>query len=479
MKWRVVLVGLLALPAAAEVYKVKHLPLIKQQHENLCWAAVSAMASSAFDVPCESRKPSQLDVVFSQKVGSHDLPHRCPVRRHCAAAAFECKPDFDGISMPDPDPLAAGRALCHEDGAQCNVQGFTWLLDLLSRTVGSPPPGNVQFLSAERIRHEIAERNSPVIISWSYINPDTLAGADLLDRLGPGGGLELINRERGDGRHYLIITGFNDSTQEVRVWDPWPAQGVDEPEGHVRHKWIPYERYQQPKIDNGAPVDANHAVDEFAFCRCDPTELESIVANPPPLQQLQAPQIISPINFDFSHDVPQLREERNQAMRARTVRSESGRKMRGRLDTDQGFATVAITTRQLMSARLRPEVLLEPKTIALVIPVMRDRKLVDSFLLINSGQGWREGGYSNNEIARRLTQFRAERGREGRFYLLALPEQGRFYLARGFGVDAQLAPLDGNNHSEFVPATDVLKRLAVEIEHTPAPHPGRPEQPSG
>ena len=457
MKWLALLVGMFALPACADVHKL-NLELVKQRHDNLCWAAVSAMASSAFKVPCQFRKPTQLDVVFSENVGTHELPRRCNAPQSCFAR-FQCKADEDGIMIPDPNPLANGESVCGPDGANCDVARTTHLLDLSSRKVADFGPGNVHELTAERIRHEIADRKAPVIIAWKYIETEDTSEAE----------------SRGSFRHFLIITGFDDATNELRIWDPWPAQGVELPEGHVRHKWLPYERYQNPLVDNGALVTAEHDADEFAFCRCDPTVLQSIVAGTSPVQPIGAQRTVSPTLFDFSHGVPELLEERKRVMRDRAVRKESGARIGGRLATDSGFATVVITTKNLLSES--PERLLQAKTTSLVVPVLSRKKVVDSFMLINSGDGWQEGGYSNNEIARRLMQYRADRGSEGRFYLLSIADQGKVYLARGFGAAAELVPLDGNIRNEFASATRVLSQLAEQIRRQQGSQPDRPDQP--
>ena len=480
MKWLVALVGMFALPAQAEVHTLDNLELVIQRQSSLCWAAVSAMASSASKVPCQYRRPTQLDVVYSEQMCtlepcSHELPLRCPPRRNCAAgAAVHCTVDADDNWLPDPDPLAGGKSKCGPDGLPCNISRSTYLLDLVSRKVSQLGGNNVNELTAARIGHEVGVRKQPVIIAWSYLDPETLSQAELLQRLGGNEGLALLNSSRKNTRHFLIITGYNDETQEVLVWDPWPEEAADEPPGHLRHKWIPYERYQNPRVDNGAPVDASHDSDEFAFCRgCDLTKITQILATPPPLQHIQAQQIVSPKIFDFSHDVPALLEERNEVMRVRMVRKENGDRVRGRLITDTGFATVLITTKRLLNER--PEALLEAKTTSLVVPVLSGKKLVDSFLLINSGHGWQEGGYSNNEITRRLMQYRTERGSEGRYYLLAIPEQGKFYVAHGFGAEARVVPLDGNVRAEFVPAANVISRLADDVRRTQAAEPERPE----
>ena len=481
MKWLVALVGMFALPAVAKEHTLDNLELEIQQQSSLCWAAVSAMASSASKVPCQYRRPTQLDVVYSEQMCtpercSHELPLRCPPRGNCTAGlAVQCTVDADDNWLPNPDPLEEGRLKCGPDGLPCNISRSTYLLDLVSRKISQLGNSNVNELAAERIGHEIGVRKQPVIIAWSYLDPATLSEAELLQRLGGNEGLALLNSSRKNTRHFLIITGYNDETQEVRVWDPWPDQSVlVEPPGHIRHKWIPYERYQNPRVDNGAPVNADHDSDEFAFCRgCSLTKITQILATPPPLQHIQAQRIVSPRIFDFSHDVPALRDERDNVTRVRIVRKENGSRVRGRLTTDTGFATVLITTKRLLNER--PEALLEAKTTSLVVPVLRGNKLVDSFLLINSGHDWQEGGYSNNEIARRLMQYRTERGSEGRYYLVAIPEQGKFYVAHGFGADAKLVPLDGNVRAEFVPAAGVISRLADDVRRIQAHEPERPQ----
>jgi len=454
MKWFPIVAGLLAIPATADTYRL-NIDGIRQRHSKLCWAAVSAMASRASlqsPVACQFRKPTQEDVVFSENIKTHQLPRRCPARASCPASADLCE--------PVDDPLDAGKADCSADASKCNSKGSVWLLGLRSRKVGEFGLNNSRYLSAARIKHEIKDREAPVLISWYYVDPNTL---------NQGQEPDATTQDRAGG-HFLIITGFrnNNGKQQVRVWDPWPDQSVDElPEGHVRHKWIPYERYREPKIDNGALVDADHDSDEFALCRCDESDLETVASltQAQAIQVAQPVQITAPGNFDFSQGVPDLLEARDQVMRVRVVRDAGGGKVRGNLTTEAGIATVVITTKKLLRTSERPEILVVPQTAALVVPVMRNRELVDSFLLVRSGQDWQEDGYSNNEIARRLIEFRAARSSEGRFYLLAIPEQGKFYIGRGFAAAAELVPLNGDVGAHFEPASGVLKRLVEEIKH--------------
>jgi hypothetical protein len=326
--------------------------------------------------------------------------------------------------------------------------------------------GNVRELTADRILLEIKNRKAPVIIKWTYLDPATLSAVERLLRAGSTeAAAAMLNSTRGAGDHFLIITGFDDSTNEVRVWDPWPKQGVNEPEGHLRHKWIPYARYQNPLIDNGAPVNASHDFDEFAMCRCAPEAFPTLESLAVAVQPRDPAQIMRLVDFNFRSGVPELLDERERSLRSRVVRDAEGRRLRGKLVSETGLATVVITSKQLMDTRQRPEVLLESRTSSLVVPVMRKGELVDSFLLVNSSSGgWQEGGYSNDEIARRLTEFRKERSSEGRFYLLAIPEHGLFFVARGFTTEAELVPLDGDTARQFEPASRVLQKVADEIE---------------
>jgi hypothetical protein len=456
MKWLLTLAAVFALPADAAPHTL-NLPGIIQRHDSTCWAAVSAMASRAFTVPCQYRRPTQSDVLYSKNIGTHDLPRKCP--RRCRRDAL---PSCDG-----PDPIETGKTNCGPDAILCDIPRETWLLGLSSRKVGNLAIGNTRELKADRILHEIKDRKAPVVISWEYLNPASLSAADRLLRTGSvAEAAALLNSTRGAGRHFLIIIGYDDETNEVLVWDPWPAKSVNElPEGHSRLKWIPYESYRNPKVDNGAPVNAFHDADEFAMCRCAPEALESIATLTTTAVQVRDPvNITLQVDFNFGHDVPELVQERENALRGRVVRDADGDRIGGRLDSEPGIPTVTIMSRTLLDTRERPEILLESRTAALVVPVKRHGELVDSFLLVNSTTGWREGGYSNNEIARRIMEFRAARSGEGRFYLVAIPEYGKFYVARGFTTDAELVPLDGDVRRPFAPASQVLRDAVTQIE---------------
>jgi len=455
MKWLLTLAALVPLQASAESHTL-NLPGIIQRHGSLCWAAVSAMASRAFPVPCQYRRPTQSDVLYSRNITQHELPRHCPRR---------CRKN-DPPSCAGPDPLEEGKDHCGLDAIDCNLPGSTWLLGLSSRKVAEIKTGNVRELTSDRILHEIKNRKAPVLISWYYPDPATLTQADLLARAGSvAAAAALLNSNRGPSGHALIITGYDDTTNEVRVWDPWPVRAPNETDINTRLKWIPYERYKNPRVDDGAPVNADHDSDEFALCRCAPEALESLESLQTTAVQTRDPvSIVRPVDFNFGHGGFDLTLERETAMRGRVVRDADGREIGGSLVSETGFPTVAITSRNLMDARARPEVLLESRTMAIVVPVKRNDQLVDSFLLINSSAGWTEGGYSNNEIARRLLEFRTARRREGDFYLLAIPEYGKFYVARGFTTHAELVPLDGDVRRQFAPASRVLQEAAAEIE---------------
>ncbi len=95
------------------------------------------------------------------------------------------------------------------------------------------------------------------------------------------------------------------------------------------------------------------------------------------------------------------------------------------------------------------------------------------------------GGYSNNEIAHRVTEWRrrnaqhpAHKGKN--FFLLSIPEQGTFFLANGYGKQANLISLQ-NGKSDFQPAGQALKTVIKKMvssakyrERTPTGARGKP-----
>jgi hypothetical protein len=98
-----------------------------------------------------------------------------------------------------------------------------------------------------------------------------------------------------------------------------------------------------------------------------------------------------------------------------------------------------------------------------MVPILKRGKVIDSFLLLYRRGRWQEGGYSNNEIAHRVTEWRRSCANHAPckdFFLLSIPEQGRFYLANGYQDEAHLISLNEDGKGDFIPAARVLKGLA-------------------
>jgi len=73
--------------------------------------------------------------------------------------------------------------------------------------------------------------------------------------------------------------------------------------------------------------------------------------------------------------------------------------------------------------------------------------MIDSFLMLHDKNGWKAGGYSNNQITSLLCEARKlleAKPHKGRVYLVSIPELSAFFVAQGFHNKASIAGLSRN-----------------------------------
>jgi hypothetical protein len=346
----------------------------------------------------------------------------------------------------------------------CDLPGDTWLYEVDSTQVAEG-----MVLTEEHFRKEIRSRKRPVLIQWDYSLVGNAAGQGL-----------------PSSQHWLIITGYNSGTHKVRVFDPWPMDGVTETHPDRREYWISYDAYIDPQVDLGEPVFAVHKFDEYKLRRAG--EPEPAQAQPgssegyPPLAPEPVRQQISLTLEPIDRALDMTRSQIDGLVKNRIVLSSKGNRLRGQFEAAAPIPIVILTTRQLMSARERPEALIEPKTSSLLVPVVNKRtgEVVDSFLLYNDAGTWKSGGYSNNQIAHLLVQLREKHSDATRaakdFYMVSIPEQASFFAAHGFGAASVLVSLDNGGRGPLVRTHEGLDVVVRRIEAV-ASQGGRPERP--
>jgi hypothetical protein len=307
------------------------------------------------------------------------------------------------------------------------------------------------MLSKEHFRIEIGVRKRPVLIRWVFGSVNDPAGAR-------------------SGAHELVVTGYNTKTHELRIWDPWPAVGVRDPHAERRVRWIPYAKYVDPVSAAGVKVRAQHEFDEFALrLRNSPFD---VAAYPKLVRVRDARKTrVSPARHrmklaafaDLGAPGHDFRTPIRKFMKHHVIRKPDGRRIPRPFAAGEPIPIVPLTTRQLVRARRNPAALLRKRSPAVMVPILKRGKVIDSFLLLYRRGRWQEGGYSNNEIAHRVMEWRRSRANCAPckdFFLLSIPEQGRFYLANGYHDEAHLISLNDDGKGDFIPAGQVLKHLA-------------------
>lgn len=400
------------------------IPLEPQQHTYWCWASVSTMAGHSFKIKVKGQDLSQLDI-----------------------ARFE----FLGIETETERRQRAQEIedhACTATPGECNEPGDVWLFRINGT---SPPPGWV--LRKERLVHEITVRKRPVILKWDYSSVPVEVAED---------------HDLPQSEHFVIVTGYDRELDRFRVFDPW--SGEDSTAGGNEY-WIDYSAYLVPKVYLGQEVFAIHDGDVYNLRRGSNKQL---VAQPgsnglveqPPVENV----VLNPVSFDALGDAQRAVAE---LIRNRVVVTPDKVRVTEPLSVGRIYPIVVLKTADLARAHERPEVLVTPRTSSVIATVTRAAtgEIVDSILLYHEGAEWKEAEHSNTHITRLMETVQSSHPNTDTdparaYYLVAIPEQSRFYAARGFQGSALLTPLDGDARGTPVSAHEALGKLWTRIEET-------------
>jgi len=397
-----------------------------QEEDLLCWAAVSTMAVRAFPEDEEFEHPTQRDIVVYHRAGIKSLKDLDKAKNG---------PNSLATRFGQAKITCAGVGLCNST----NPDGLH-LYELNSTKVGA---GKV--LTPAHFEIEIDSRKCPVPIRWLYQR------------------LKMTNGRLRGGGHALIVTGYRKMTHELRIWDPWPSLLNPDPVPGQHEKWIPYETYVDPQNDEGMDAVAQHQFDEYKLRRKG-TQIRGI--DYPSLAALPDNAGRRENSVNFEGEIPDLQTPIAEFLRGHVVRDSNGDAVHGPYTAGEPFPIIPLKT-ALLRKTSHPESLLKPQTSAVVVPILRDGQVIDSFLMLHDKRGWRPGGYSNNKIAALLTEARdihasTERPARG-FYLVSIPELSTFFAANGFADRATLAPLNVHGEKRFMRSREALGAVVARI----------------
>jgi len=392
---------------------VLNIPVEVQEKSLWCWAAVSTMAVRSFNNDAVLSQMTQLRTVAYSRRG---------VRTKDDLTAKLASVQISETKCAKPN--------------KCNASGVPWLFEVDYTEV---PPG--KKLTKQRLIDEIlADR--PVIIMWDYTDVDRNAG------------------NFPTSTHYLIVTGYDDTTDRFRVFDPWPTLGQNPDEPELHEHYVSYEGYANPTVSLGLPVTAVHESDCYDLRRFT---IGAEQATPPDEDfdpvVVGENVVLEAVDFDeilrLDHDIQALAHRR-------VVYAHDGSAVTAVKRAGEAFPVVALTTRQLLDANGAPHRLLVQKAWSLVAPVIAgpERKVVDSFQMYRSRGKWKEGGHSNARIAQLMIKaaerLRREIRSQGSVYLVSIPEQVMFFAASGEGEVAQLISLDNDANGPVLTGREAL-----------------------
>jgi hypothetical protein len=333
-------------------------------------------------------------------------------------------------------------------------------------------------LKIKDIKEEIGTLKRPFIFSWQF-------------KAGPGGA-------PSGNYHYLMAVGYDATdTRHFRliIWDPWPVQSPGSPDPtSADFKSISFKTYKNPTFDNSGlysaylqtwsgfePV-ANHPAippaplpsDSASACG---TGTVAPIANMPSIGtgSLLQPSIAS---VDFQRARAQSLSD---TQRQRKLKEISGwLKTNAQIGEPLPMATLTLNELRDLPTALRR--LQAHQTYIVLYPVTTGEKIVDSFLMVRGFWGWKERGYANNEITRRLVSIRATseargRVRPGEFYYVSIPQLRAFFGAydrdgRTRLMSTTTDPSIGVRENEEVFADEVLARIARSMGARESPGPG-------
>src|SRR6185436_14225065 len=389
-----------------------------QEASNLCWAAVSTMAVRSFDDDPRLKNITQRQIVTFKE---------SEIRTFAQLKDADPNPP-DGVVAPK---LKTFRKRCELPGS-CNDPSFNLhLFEAASTKVG---PGLA--LTADHFLIEIGMRKRPVPIRWQF-----------------KGEID-INGRRRKGDHALLVTGYNPEHAELRIFDPWPAPEQGEVVDFSKHeKWISHNKYLDPESDHGLDAFAKHQFDEFKLRRVNEAEPTDAAFDYPPLMAV-SPRVMrreNSIDFAQSPDLGDLHAAIDKFLAAHVVRNSSGNVIHGPYTPGTPIPVVPLQVSDILTAvNLRdPSGLFKSDTSTVAVPILREREMIDSVLMLHSRDGspngrWHPGGYCNNRVASLLLQAKeihAQNPEVNRFYLVSIPELSTFFVAHGYYHGVKLAGL--------------------------------------
>jgi hypothetical protein len=454
--------------------KTLEMPREKQLDSTWCWAAVSTMAVNSFPMTLPGGAPidQRTTVILKQ-------------------ARIKNEEEFSATAFKD------AKAACSAPGG-CAGSNDPFLYNALATSV---PAGKV--LTKKVFNFEIGVRKRPVIINWDYAPSANGSG-------GP------------QGRHLLIVTGYNPSNGKLRLFDPWPVDnGQGDNPRRKRERWIKYETYLDPVMDMGQPVTAMHKLDLYQLRRFNeeqPAELndypklgtltretttpranvfvdgsrpiraETFAAGEgagPVSAEPHRPDVKAKLDLglqrtDFAKALADTRPMIAKHVAHLTVTLADGTNVRGRkrLQAATAFPLITLDTTQILTYSAKQDALSERTTSVLLVPVIdtRTSEVIDSFLIYNQAGTWKIGGYANTEIAEVLVQqrkaFTTEQRRAEDFFVVSVPEQAAFYFAHGTPGAVQLVSVDNRGRdaegkdAQFTGASAALDGLARSIKQS-------------
>ena len=216
--WRCAFLAFLLHCAGAA--RSEHLELaierVPQRGAKLCWAAVSAMAINHL----KSTAPT----VTQGQLAAYRLWHKLT-------------PEAIAFANRDPDFIADVETCRVMPTAACDERGEPLLLGLDYDSSTTEP-----LMRSELITQ--LKANTPVLLKWHFAQRSST---------------------RPVFGHYVIVIGFDTSSDEFLIWDPWPFEQQGSSTQGNRANWFSYAEYEQPHLAMGAGV--SHVSEVFNLRR--------------------------------------------------------------------------------------------------------------------------------------------------------------------------------------------------------------------
>jgi hypothetical protein len=374
-----------------------------------------------------------------------------------------------GISNQQRSDLTDRLESCKTDCSPCSTLGDPILVGLNHNAA------SFHKLTKKEIKEEIGTRGRPFIFSWNFKgNGNALSG----------------------NYHYLMAVGYDatdSSNFKLIIWDPWPGDPdnnfVVPPTAPTKNDFrsIPYKTYKNPTLDDSGfystylqtwsgfePITNHTAIPpdpvDFAVSQlpasCSNLAIP-IAANPIVGTGGILQPAIPSVNFEVA-----LTKSLPVAERARKLKERSGWLPPGS-EIGMPFPIVSWSLDDLRNPDRALGLLRAHQTYIVLYPVTAGEKIVDSFLVVNGFWGWKERGYANNEISRRLVDIRARQISERHLrpeeiYYLSIPQLRAFFVAfelngRTKLVSTTTDPSIGIGQNRELFADEALARIARSI----------------